>query len=42
VRNKKPEETRQLERPTRRWEDIKMNPKGIELESEDWIHLAQK
>ena len=29
-------------RPKRRWEDIKMNLKEAELESKEWIYLAQK
>jgi hypothetical protein len=38
----KPEGKRPLERPTRRWEDnIKIDLRGIEWGSMDFIHLAQ-
>jgi hypothetical protein len=38
----KPAAKSQPGRPTGRWEDIKMNLKEAELESEEWIYLAQK
>ena len=29
-------------RPRRRWEDMKINLKVAELQSDEWIYLAQK
>jgi hypothetical protein len=38
---KKPKGKRPLGRPRRRWEDIRMDLRGIEWEGGDWMHLAQ-
>jgi hypothetical protein len=40
VRVGRPGGKRPLGKPTRRWEDNKMNIKGIGWEYEDWIQLA--
>jgi hypothetical protein len=37
----KPEERRPLERPSRRWEDIKMDLREVGWGGMDWINLAQ-
>jgi hypothetical protein len=37
----RPEGRRQLGRPRRRWEDIKMDLREIGFGDVDWIHLAQ-
>jgi len=36
----KPEEKRQLGRPRHRWENIKMNLRGVRWEGLDWVQLA--
>jgi hypothetical protein len=38
---RKPERKRPLGRPRRRWEDIRMDLRGIGWQGMDWIHLAQ-
>jgi hypothetical protein len=37
----RPEGKRALGRPRHRWEDIRINLRGIGWEDVDWIHLAQ-
>jgi hypothetical protein len=37
----KPEGKRPLGRPSRRWEDIRMDLREIGWEGVDWIHLAE-
>jgi hypothetical protein len=37
----RPEGKRPLGRPRRRWEDIRMDLRGIGWKGVDWIHLAQ-